>query len=109
MTRQTLPSRRQSITLSVWHDNMEYTVGFGIVGRRVVEVFCSPFKTGAGLQSLINDACIIISVLLQHGVTIGSLVDTFGQNTQEGQTQGPAASALGVIALAGAELEKEMQ
>lgn len=109
MPRQALPPRRHSITLPVWHDNMEYTVSFGIVSGRIVEVFCSPFKTGAGLKSLINDACILISVLLQHGVTIGSLVETLGQNTQEGQTQGPAASALGAIALAGAQLEGELK
>lgn len=41
------------------------TVGFDDHGPR--EVFCADFKAGTAMHSIVMDACILLSRLLQHG------------------------------------------
>jgi len=36
-------------------------------GGSIREVFCSDFKAGSDQQSVVMDACILLSRLLQHG------------------------------------------
>ena len=72
MTRQRLPDRRASVTDRVEFDSagrtyrVHVTVGFDAAGAPR-EVFCAAWKSGAELQSIVIDACILMSRLLQHG------------------------------------------
>ena len=68
--RQLLPPRRQSINHSLTFEGHKFhiTIGFYDDGSPG-EVFCDVGKTPQGVQQIMSDACIIISVALQHGVS----------------------------------------
>lgn len=48
------------------------TVGFDEEGE-AKEVFCADFKAGTTLHSIVMDACVLFSRLLQHGDTPAEL------------------------------------
>ena len=71
--RAKLPNRRESETRSVTFTadggqdvNILITVGFDDEGDPK-EVFCASFKAGTTMNSVVMDACILFSRLLQHG------------------------------------------
>ena len=71
--RTKLPDRRASETCSVTFTveggkdvNILITVGFDD-GGAPKEVFCASFKAGTTMNSVVMDACILFSRLLQHG------------------------------------------
>ena len=69
--REYLPDRRVNRTVKVrWQEHTFYlTVGFyDETLERPGEVFASTGKAPEGVQQLVQDACVIISVALQHGV-----------------------------------------
>lgn len=73
MTRHKLPDRRRSVTTRtrvVLEDQSEWTllltIGFRDDGSPA-EVFCSSFKVGTAMNSIVSDACILLSRLYQHG------------------------------------------
>ena len=71
MVRLPLPSRRQSTTyrlLTPGGLKFHVTVGFYDDGKPG-EVFGDVGKTPQGVQQIISDACILISIALQHGIT----------------------------------------
>lgn len=76
MTRQRLPDRRPSanvrvewVTPSATH-TFYVTLGYDPSDARIREVFYSDgMKSGADLRSMAQDACVLISLLLQHGLT----------------------------------------
>ena len=73
--RKPLPSRRQSTTyrlLTPGGLKFHVTVGFYDDGKPG-EVFGDVGKTPQAVQQIISDACILISIALQHGVTGGEL------------------------------------
>ena len=112
MSRQRLPSRRESVSMRISHrsgtgDDQHYEVSFGLHDGRVMECFANSQKTGSDLQAIINDACIAMSVLLQHGARAADLAGMFGENCAEGRTSGPPASPLGAIARAAARIDRE--
>ncbi len=49
------------------------TIGFD-TDYNIKEVFCADFKAGSDNQSVIMDACILLSRLLQHGDTPANLL-----------------------------------
>lgn len=74
--RKRLPDRRLSITRrGVWQtDTSEHrfhvTLGIHPETGEVLEVFYADGqRTGSGLQLAIQDACVLVSLLLQHGVS----------------------------------------
>jgi hypothetical protein len=114
MTRTVLPHRRVSTTMFVKHvgndgNEHEFLVTFGF-GReaplKVREVFCGSPKVGSDMQAFINDSCIAISLLLQHGMTMSELASAFGENRPEGSSSGPPSSPLGSIAKKAVEIER---
>lgn len=109
MTRIAIPNRRRQVTEIVTHitpsGESPYTVTFGVHAGRVLEVFCSSPKSGSDSQATVNDACIAISLLLQHGMTMEQLAAAFGENRNEGEKSGPPSSVLGAIARAGAAID----
>lgn len=101
MARQVLPSRRPSVTskVRVLMDNEReikilITIGFDPAGRPA-EVFCADFKAGTALHSIVMDACICFSRLLQHGDTPKDIL----------RGMSAPLSLLGAIASAVAEFE----
>ena len=54
------------------------TVGFDDEGEPK-EVFCADFKAGTTLHSIVMDACILLSRLLQHGDMPVELLDSMCQ------------------------------
>ena len=73
MTRTRLPDRRPSETCKItfrYENDREQkiliTIGFDSSGAPK-EVFCADFKAGTTLHSIVMDACILVSRMLQHG------------------------------------------
>jgi len=68
--RHALPARRRSTTIRLTLEGQKFhvTVGFYDDGKPG-EVFADVGKTPQAIQQIISDACILISIALQHGVT----------------------------------------
>lgn len=116
MTRVPLRNRRPQQTIDVtWHnavnDPVVFQISYGFDDRegpdsgRIKEVFCTSILVGTDMSGIINDACIALSLLLQHGTTIGVLAEAFGEKRPEGEEYGPPASPIGAICRAGVVLE----
>lgn len=79
--RDKLPDRRPSLTVSVDVEmdksvqRVLLTIGFGPNGR-AREMFCASFRAGTGLNVLVMDACVLVSLLLQHGYTARDIFET---------------------------------
>lgn len=76
--RTPLSNRRQSVTSKLHHmqaggGDLHVIATFGIERGRVREIMCSSFKDGADLRALVMDACIVMSLLLQHGYNVQEL------------------------------------
>lgn len=104
MDRRTrLPDRRPSVTQPVTHvtadgsqKKMLVTFSFNEDGY-VREVFCADFKAGTDMQTLIIDASILMSRLLQMNLMAEHLVASMCD----------PASFIGSIARAAAKLDEE--
>ena len=81
MTRERLPDRRPCVTMELVHDWRTYsvTVGFDITRNRIGEVFTHGAKIGSAMDSILDDACVAISLLLQHGVEPATLATSMGR------------------------------
>ena len=71
MSRKYLPTRRPVTTTTVmWRDHLfDLTIGF--YDEEMLhpgEVFANSGKTPEAVQQLVQDACVLISVALQHGI-----------------------------------------
>ena len=101
--RQRLPDRRPNETMAVTHEGNTYavTLGFDPATGEAREIFTHGAKVGSAMDGILADTCIILSILLQHGVRPSSFVGSIGRL---GDRETPA-SIIGVIAdtLAGEE------
>ena len=80
MTRHRLPDQRPSRTVDHTHNffhggsqRLLVTVGSDAPGGPPREVFCASFKAGSDMNAAVQDACVLISRLLQMGVPPGEL------------------------------------
>jgi hypothetical protein len=101
MTRERLPDRRPSETRAVaWRGGaLAVTAGFDPATGAVREVFASGYRFGSDLQATIDDACVIVSIALQHGARPAELRRSLGTVPALGDA-GPGeepASVLGAI------------
>ncbi len=96
MSRQRLPDRRPSVTTKLIHDCRSYsvTVGFDTDTGRIGEVFTHGAKVGSAMDGILDDACIALSLLLQHGVEPVALAASMGR-LGDGKTP---ASIIGALA-----------
>lgn len=96
MSRRRLPNRRPSITHMLLHDGRSYAVslGFDPADGWLGEVFAHGAKVGSNMDGILDDACIALSLLLQHGVEPASLAGTMGR-LGDGTTP---ASIIGALA-----------
>ena len=74
--RDRLPNRRRQITITA--DKYAISVGFYDDGR-VGEVFASGAKPGSESDHLIADACTVISIALQCGVSADELAKSLAR------------------------------
>ena len=80
MPRQRLPNRRRNETVSVTHGGRAYavTLGFDPATGEIREIF-SGAKVGSAMDAILDDACIILSIMLQHGIKPSSIVGSMGR------------------------------
>jgi hypothetical protein len=111
--RKVLPHRRLSTTVVVEHADAggtsSYIVTFGYgPDYHIYECFCTSPR--GDKQAFINDACIAISLLLQHGIKPETLERAFGENRPIDKPNeiGPPSSPLGAIAREAARIEREL-
>lgn len=100
MSRTTLPARRPTLTSEIVHDERTLTVciGFDEEGQPR-EVFADGHKEGSQAQAFLNDACIVISIALQHGVSAAELSKSMSlvPAWHDGQEAQAWASPVGAI------------
>jgi hypothetical protein len=99
MTRQPLPNARPNVTVDVhWNGHVfPVTIGFTWPDMRPAECFADVAK-GGQMQWIVADACVLISIALQHGIDPTELAKSLGRVPvlwAEGETQ--PASPLGAI------------
>ena len=98
MTRARLPDRRQNQTFRVAGEwgAFTITVGYDSAGQ-AREVFADGFKNG--IESLADDACVLISIALQHGISPAELRKSLGTvpDLARGEFAEKPASLIGEI------------
>jgi hypothetical protein len=81
MPRARLPDRRPSLTLPVTYQTasgkaLRVLVTFGFdEHRHIREIFTADFKAGSDNNALMSDACVLLSLQLQHGYRPQELAD----------------------------------
>ena len=78
-TRQQLPQRRPNQTFDLSHGNMSFavTLGYDLAGEPR-EVFTHGAKAGSAMDGILDDTCILLSIMLQHGIKASSLAGSMG-------------------------------
>ncbi len=91
--RQRLPNRRENETVDLVFGGQRFhvTVGFARDGRPR-EVFCHGGKVGSGMDLILDDACVALSLLLQYGIEPRDLGHSMGR-----LGDGAAASIIGAL------------
>ena len=91
MSRDALPHRRPSATISLYiaRDTYAVTAGFYPDGR-LGEIFVTAPKVGTDIEAILRDGAILLSFALQHGADLDELVHAM---TRDGA--GNTASVLG--------------
>ncbi len=81
MTRTRLPERRPNFTTQIEYESRAYSVtfGFDIRSGRIAEVFTHGAKVGSGMDRILDDACVALSLLLQHGAEPAALASSMGR------------------------------
>ena len=91
--RHRLPNRRLNETVDMLFDGQRFhvTIGFAPDGRPR-EVYCHGAKVGSSMDLLLDDACVALSLLLQHGIEPRGLTHSMGR-----LGDGAAASIIGAL------------
>lgn len=86
MTRARLPNRRPSVNVEVvWQTDageaaFTLTAGFDPATGKLREVFYSDgLKSGTAMLHTIADACVLVSLALQHGAYLDQLAHSLGR------------------------------
>jgi hypothetical protein len=84
---------------------MALAVTYGVdCHARVREVFCKTLRTGVELQAILHQACMAISLGLQHGATMEEFAHTLGED----EPDKAARSLIGAIVRMGAFIDREL-
>ncbi len=112
--RECLPARRPNQTRAIrWAGSddqpteFSVTVGYFLDGRPG-EVFANGPKVGSTMQSLLEDACVAVSIALQHGVKPEDLARSMGRTPISKTETGPASiiGAIAEVLMQGPDAEK---
>ena len=104
--RKRLDPRHPSLTTKVvWANGygaeQHFIVTFGIDDKHQIrEAFCASFKRDSDMVALANDACILLSRLLQMQISMEDIANSLGENA------GQPASIIGTITKAGLEMQQ---
>ncbi|ACI97507.1 ribonucleotide reductase [Rhodospirillum centenum] len=80
MSRIRRPDRRPAETAEIAFDGQRFTVTIGFYpDGRPGEVFADGARIGSDLDALLDDACVALSLLLQHGVDPRRLAGSMGR------------------------------
>ena len=83
-SRQRLPQRRFSQTIDIVFRNQPITMTAEFYpDGELGEVFIEVSKSGADIAHIVHDAAVVISLAIQHGVTIETLHHAVGRNGSE--------------------------
>jgi len=100
--RQRLANRRPSATIEVWWTSgagsyaFSVSVGYDVATGQVLEVFYADgMKEGTDLRHVAQDACVLISLALQHGVSL----DTLGKSLASDASGTPASLVGAIVAM----------
>ncbi len=85
------------MTASGGEQSVIVTFGFDQGTDRVREVFTASFKVGTDTNAIVSDACVMMSLLMQHGYTPRQLVERLGS----------PPSLIGRIILVAARIDEE--
>lgn len=99
MTRQALPARRPNITTEALWKNHLVTVSVGLdLQGQPREVFANTLS-GGDMQAALADACVVISIALQHDIPAPELAKSLGRapDFTGGEMIDAPASPIGVI------------
>ena len=78
--RQRLPNRRLSLTVVVKWSGDDWLLGVGFDRQgQAREVFLSWVKVGSDTEAILDDACVVISILLQGGMAADTLAGHLGR------------------------------
>ena len=96
MPCERLPNRRPNQTMDLVYDGTLYavTVGFQPDTGEPREIFTHGARVGSNMDGILDDACILLSLLLQHRVEPEALARSMGRLGRGGQ----AASVIGALA-----------
>jgi hypothetical protein len=72
---------RPRFTTQLMYDDQGYlaTLGFDVGRNRIAEVFTHGAQVGAAMDRILDDACVILSILLQRGVEPTALASSMGR------------------------------
>ena len=102
--RQRLPDRRLTITHTVEWQDRTLMVGVGFDRDGVArEIFLNGHKVGSQFEALMQDTCVLVSLLLQHGPSAAELARQIDRPAAD--PNAPAASLVGWILIKLAEIE----
>jgi len=86
--RKKLPSRRPAVTKLLEMDTNRYYISFGIDPEdgKAREVFIRGSKIGSDMDILLDDASLILSLALQHGLPVDQLMHSLNTGREEDGT-----------------------
>jgi hypothetical protein len=100
MTRTPLPTRRRCETVAIdWRGApLTVCIGFDDAGAPR-EVFVDGPREGSDIQHQLSDACVVVSVALQHGISPAAMAKSLGTvpEWQGGAQVDAPASVIGAV------------
>lgn len=98
--RHRLRNRRESETIPLEFGGNRYKLTIGLYDDgRPGEAFIDDAKTGSHMAALLNDASILISLLLQHGVPASSFGNSLGKHHKDGEHCSVIGKCVGLLAM----------
>jgi hypothetical protein len=83
--RKALPSRRANETFEITHNQQRVTITLGFYPNHGIgEVFISAAKAGSELEATARDGAILVSMMLQHGITLAGVASALTRD-QDGR------------------------
>ena len=76
MTRRKLPNRRHTVTQAIQWDNHRFYVSIGYnpdTGELMEVFYASGMKEGTDIHNTAQDACVLVSLLLQLGMSAAEI------------------------------------
>lgn len=93
MTRKLLRNRRHSETSTIVFAGTRWDVSIGYYDNGVpAEVFVRGAKAGSDFESTARDAAILLSLALQHGVSLNTMAGALTRNSD-----GTASTLVGAV------------